>query len=33
VDRHLAPELQAAERLIGMGELAAAVEGTIGELR
>jgi histidine ammonia-lyase len=32
-DRHLAPELEAAERAIGGGEVVAAVEGAIGELR
>ena len=32
-DRHLAPELEAAERLIATGELAEAVEAAIGELR
>src|SRR5512132_672122 len=32
-DRHLAPELEAAERLIATGEFAEAVEGAIGELR
>jgi histidine ammonia-lyase len=32
-DRHLAPELAAAERLVGTGQLAEAVESTIGELR
>jgi histidine ammonia-lyase len=32
-DRHLAPELEAAERAIGEGEIVAAVEGAIGELR
>jgi histidine ammonia-lyase len=32
-DRHLAPELAAAERLLGTGELADAVESAIGELR
>jgi histidine ammonia-lyase len=31
-DRHLAPELEAAERLIGSGEIVRAVEGAIGEL-
>jgi histidine ammonia-lyase len=32
-DRHLAPELEAAERLIATGEFAEAVEAAIGELR
>jgi histidine ammonia-lyase len=32
-DRHLAPELDAAERLIATGELLRAVESAIGELR
>ena len=32
-DRHLAPELEAAERLIATGEIVRAVEGVIGELR
>ncbi len=32
-DRHLAPELEATERLIGSGDLIQAVEGAIGELR
>ena len=32
-DRHLAPELEAMERLIASGELIGAVEGAIGELR
>jgi histidine ammonia-lyase len=32
-DRHLAPELDAAERLIASGELLRAVENEIGELR
>jgi histidine ammonia-lyase len=32
-DRHLAPELEAAEQLIGTGEIVRAVEGAIGELR
>jgi histidine ammonia-lyase len=32
-DRHLAPELEAGERLIATGELTEAVEGAIGELR
>ncbi len=32
-DRHLAPELEVAEQLIGTGGLAEAVEGSIGELR
>jgi histidine ammonia-lyase len=32
-DRHLAPELEAMERLIATGELEQAVEGAIGELR
>lgn len=31
-DRWLAPELEAAERLVASGELVAAVEGSIGEL-
>jgi histidine ammonia-lyase len=31
-DRHLAPELEAAERLIGTGELLRGVESAIGEL-
>jgi histidine ammonia-lyase len=32
-DRHLAPELEAVERLLGTGEIVRAVEGAIGELR
>jgi histidine ammonia-lyase len=32
-DRHLAPELEAAERLIASGELLGAVESAIGELQ
>jgi histidine ammonia-lyase len=32
-DRHLAPELEAMERLVASGELIGAVEGAIGELR
>ena len=32
-DRHLSPELEAADRLIAGGELVRAVEGAIGELR
>jgi histidine ammonia-lyase len=32
-DRHLAPELEAAERLIATGEIVRAVQGVIGELR
>jgi histidine ammonia-lyase len=32
-DRHLAPELEAADRLIATGEIIGAVEGAIGELR
>jgi histidine ammonia-lyase len=32
-DRHLAPELEAAEQLIASGELTRSVEGAIGELR
>jgi histidine ammonia-lyase len=32
-DRHLAPELGAAERLIGTGELLRGVESAVGELR
>jgi histidine ammonia-lyase len=32
-DRHLAPELEAAERLIGTGELLRGVESAVGELR
>jgi histidine ammonia-lyase len=32
-DRHLAPELEAAARLIAAGGLVSAVEGAIGELR
>jgi histidine ammonia-lyase len=32
-DRHLAPELEAAERSIATGEIVRAVEGAIGELR
>jgi histidine ammonia-lyase len=32
-DRHLAPELETAERLVGTGELTAGVESAIGELR
>jgi histidine ammonia-lyase len=32
-DRHLTPELEAAERAIAAGELLAAVEGAVGELR
>jgi histidine ammonia-lyase len=32
-DRHLAPELETAERLIASGELLRAVENEIGELR
>ncbi len=32
-DRHLAPELEAMERLVASGELVGAVEGAIGELR
>jgi histidine ammonia-lyase len=32
-DRHLAPELAAAERLLGTGQLAEAVESAVGELR
>ena len=32
-DRHLAPELEAVERLVASGELVGAVEGAIGELR
>src|SRR5829696_2168590 len=32
-DRHLAPELGAAERQIGTGEIVRGVEGAIGELR
>jgi histidine ammonia-lyase len=32
-DRHLAPELEAAEALIGTGELTKQVERAVGELR
>ncbi|MBV8987639.1 MAG: aromatic amino acid lyase, partial [Solirubrobacterales bacterium] len=32
-DRYLAPELAAVERLVGSGELLAAVESEIGSLR
>jgi histidine ammonia-lyase len=32
-DRHLAPELEAVERLVATGELVRAAEGAIGELR
>jgi histidine ammonia-lyase len=32
-DRHLAPELETADRLVGSGEIVSAVEGAIGELR
>jgi histidine ammonia-lyase len=32
-DRHLAPELEAVERLVATGELVQAVEGAIGELQ
>ena len=32
-DRHLAPELEAMERLVASGELIGAVEDAIGELR